>query len=109
MSRYLVSNVLSCNAALLEIRREPVIRMPSTESASAAASVCASAFGLLLELFMRSLLQDHIPLRISVKLILRIVVPKMPRRIPSAKLILFSALPIQMIGQAALPDLSREI
>jgi hypothetical protein len=34
--------------------------------------------------------------------------PKMPRRILQVKVILFSALPIQMIGTAALPDLSRQ-
>jgi hypothetical protein len=31
--------------------------------------------------------------------------PKLPRRILRLKVILFSALPIQTIGQAALPDL----
>jgi len=33
--------------------------------------------------------------------------PKLPRQILRLSVILFSALPIQMIGQAALPDLSR--
>ena len=35
--------------------------------------------------------------------------PKMPRRFLRVRLILFSALPIQMIGPAALPDLCRQI
>ncbi|HSE17852.1 MAG TPA: hypothetical protein VLB46_12425, partial [Pyrinomonadaceae bacterium] len=38
---------------------------------------------------------------------LLMVVPKLPRQFLRLRAILFSALPIQMIGQAALPDFSR--
>jgi hypothetical protein len=37
------------------------------------------------------------------------VLPKMPRRFLPVRVILFSALPIQMIGQSALPDLCRQL
>jgi len=39
----------------------------------------------------------------------RISLPKLPRQFFPVKVILFSELTVQMIGQAALPDLSRWI